>query len=188
MIFSALAVVGTIFFLLVGGANSLPIVGVSSWLGSIVAILMSCLSFACALYAYIDIQKAETWGLRCGRNMQRAKSLFSDFLRQGILHLQDNIPCRQHTSLYIHFAQLLGCWQPDILLTHQRLRHMVHLVTARGVNAGRQGSGGRRLLQRSSNLSLHPFNSCRISSPNTFDIASPQAGENSPLYDNKDSK
>ena len=73
MIFSVIAVVSIIFYMIVGGvgASSLPIVGASSLIGELVAILMSCLSFGCALYAFIDIQRAETWGLRCGRKCRK---------------------------------------------------------------------------------------------------------------------
>eukprot|EP00291_Cryptomonas_curvata_P007600 CAMPEP_0172204598 /NCGR_PEP_ID=MMETSP1050-20130122/32066_1 /TAXON_ID=233186 /ORGANISM="Cryptomonas curvata, Strain CCAP979/52" /LENGTH=149 /DNA_ID=CAMNT_0012883217 /DNA_START=96 /DNA_END=545 /DNA_ORIENTATION=+ len=64
MIFSALAIIILICVLVAGSIQFFPIPGSSTVLGTVIALLLSIATFGFALYAYLDIAKAQPWGIR----------------------------------------------------------------------------------------------------------------------------
>jgi hypothetical protein len=64
MIFSALGIIILLCILVAGSIKFAPIPGSSTVLGTVIALLLSIATFGFALYAYLDITKAQAWGIR----------------------------------------------------------------------------------------------------------------------------
>jgi hypothetical protein len=64
MIFSAIGIIVLCCVLISGSIKFFPIPGSSTVLGTVIALLLSIATFGFALYAYLDIAKAQPWGIR----------------------------------------------------------------------------------------------------------------------------